>query len=254
MKKIPFVKLAAIVINSLVIFEKLVYNINEVIIVDLIEQIRKNKIKIKHDIYLLKILLECNFDEDSSDKLAYCEKIYESLDDNIDSYLKANTQQAFNIIDNDYYTLVQLLNEVKEDTIVKFKIASVVMLDNMKAEELVSFYEDVHKILDKYSNVQAACDDIYYHSGRELSKFIQDLLKYLETHAVADAKLIPVAFLKEHTNIITMYYKDWIDTFRYLRSSMKYLGNGSDKDYLQLKTLFDKLVVYYFIVITGGEN
>lgn len=221
---------------------------------DLIEQIRKSKTKIKHDIYLIKVLLKCNFDEESSDKLAYCERIYESLDDSIDNYLKLNDQPSFNILDNDYYTLVQLLSEVKEETVIKFKIAPVVMLSNMKTDEIVEFYQDVYSILDKYTSMQAACDDIYYHSGREISKFVQDFLKYLDNHAVADIKLIPVAFLKEHTNIVTMYYKDWIDTFRYLRSSMKYLGHSTDKDYLKLKALFDKLVVYYFIVITGGEN
>ena len=55
-------------------------------------------------------------------------------------------------------------------------------------------------------------------------------------------------------NIVTIYYKEWIELFKHLNYTMKYISDEVNKDYLLLKEEYQILLVYYFIVITEGQN
>lgn len=220
---------------------------------DIIQTINKNKNKITHDIYILKIYLIIFTDNDNSDKLDYVETIFEGLDERINAYQNNSCESNLNLLENDYLTVTSLLNELKSDVLAKQKIAGVIMLDNMKTEELSLFYEEFIQVYKPYKSIEQASSDIFYHSGLELSNFDMRLIKYIEGLKDINLKLIPLSFLKEYTTIITISLNNWLMLIKNLRVTLKYLSKENDDVINKLKKEFVKINVYYFIVITGGD-
>lgn len=220
---------------------------------DIIQTINKNKNKITHDIYILKIYLIIFTDNDNSDKLDYVETIFEGLDDRINAYQNNSCESNLNLLENDYLTVTSLLNELKSDVLAKQKIAGVIMLDNMKTEELSLFYEEFIQVFKPYKSIEQASSDIFYHSGLELSNFDMRLIKYIEGLKDVNLKLIPLSFLKEYTTIITINLNNWLMLIKNLKVTLKYLSKENDDVINELKKEFVKINVYYFIVITGGD-
>lgn len=221
---------------------------------DIVQLFNKSKLKLKQDLNILKILLLCNPDEDKENQLLFIERIYETLEEKVTIYLETNNSVDYNILNNDYHSVVEMIEELKDDLIPQYKIASIVMLNNMKDEELASFYHVLGEVLSPYHNILQASSDIFYHSGKELSIFIMQLIHYIQNHDIPNLKLIPLSVLEENTSIITLSFKDWILLFKNIRLTMKYLNSCTDMAMSKLKKEFEKLNVYYFIVITGGEN
>ncbi len=221
---------------------------------DIVKLINKNQNKINHDIYINKIFLKISDDIDNTDKLAFVESINNALDKRVEKYLETLAPNDYNLLENDYNTVVSLLDELKEDVVNKQKLASAIMLDNMKINELIDFYNKFLEIYAKYQNIQQASSDIFYHSGIELSSFIVKLIKYIETHNIENLKFIPLAYLKEHTTIITLDFNSWIVLLKNLRITMKYLNTMQDTTIVSLRKDFELINVYYFIVITGGDD
>lgn len=220
---------------------------------DIIQTINKNKNKITHDIYILKIYLIIFTDNDNSDKLDYVETIFEGLDERINAYQNNSCESNLNLLENDYLTVTSLLNELKSDVLAKQKIAGVIMLDNMKTEELSLFYEEFIQVYKPYKSIEQASSDIFYHSGLELSNFDMRLIKYIEGLKDVNLKLIPLSFLKEYTTIITISLNNWLMLIKNLKVTLKYLSKENDDVINKLKKEFVKINVYYFIVITGGD-
>lgn len=220
---------------------------------DIIQTINKNKNKITHDIYILKIYLIIFTDNDNSDKLDYVETIFEYLDERIKAYQNNSCESNLNLLENDYLTVTSLLNELKSDVLAKQKIAGVIMLDNMKTEELSLFYEEFIQVFKPYKSIEQASSDIFYHSGLELSNFDMRLIKYIEGLKDVNLKLIPLSFLKEYTTIITISLNNWLMLIKNLKVTLKYLSKENDDVINKLKKEFVKINVYYFIVITGGD-
>lgn len=220
---------------------------------DIIQTINKNKNKITHDIYILKIYLIIFTDNDNSDKLDYVETIFEGLDERIKAYQNNSCESNLNLLENDYLTVTSLLNELKSDVLAKQKIAGVIMLDNMKTEELSLFYEEFIQVYKPYKSIEQASSDIFYHSGLELSNFDMRLIKYIEGLKDVNLKLIPLSFLKEYTTIITISLNNWLMLIKNLKVTLKYLSKENDDVINKLKKEFVKINVYYFIVITGGD-
>lgn len=220
---------------------------------NIIQSIKKNQNNIKRDIYINKIFLKIIDDVDNSDKLAFVESINNSLDKRMQKYLETLEPSDYNLLENDYNTIVSLLDELKEDVVNKQKLVSAIMLENMKGTEIESFYKIFVDIYSKYKNIQQASSDIFYHSGMELSSFISKLVKYIKSHEVNNLKFIPLSFLEEHTAIITLDFKSWIILLKNLKITMKYLNDMNDVTIESLRKEFEKINVYYFIVITGGD-
>lgn len=220
---------------------------------DIIQTINKNKNKITHDIYILKIYLIIFTDNDNSDKLDYVETIFEGLDERINTYQNNSCESNLNLLENDYLTVTSLLIELKSDVLAKQKIAGVIMLDNMKTEELSLFYEEFIQVYKPYKSIEQASSDIFYHSGLELSNFDMCLIKYIEGLKDVNLKLIPLSFLKEYTTIITISLNNWLMLIKNLKVTLKYLSKENDDVINKLKKEFVKINVYYFIVITGGD-
>lgn len=220
---------------------------------DIIQTINKNKNKITHDIYILKIYLAIFIDNDNSDKLDYVETIFEGLDERINTYQSDPKDSNLNLLENDYLTVTSLLNELKSDVLSKQKIAGAIMLDNMKTDELALFYKEFIQVYKPYKSIEQASSDIFYHSGLELSNFDMRLIKYIEGLKDVNLKLIPLSFLKEYTSIITISLNNWLMLIKNLKVTLKYLSKENDDIINELKKEFIKINVYYFIVITGGD-
>lgn len=220
---------------------------------DIVNIINKNKNKITREIYINKIFLKIINDVDNSDKLAFVESINNALDNRIETYLETLAPKDYNLLENDYNTITSLLYELNEDVVSKQKIASAIMLDNMKIDELISFYNLFLKVFSKYQNIQQASSDIFYHSGLELSSFINRFLKYIKKNDLTNMKFIPITYLEEHSTIITLDFKNWLVLIKNLKATMKYLSDRNDQEIIDLRKEFELINVYYFIVITGGD-
>lgn len=220
-----------------------------------IEQINKNIKIFERFIMIFNILNLCINNQEINEKIIYTKKLLEELKNNYHKYLEQENIIVYNQIDNDTFTINNLIAELKEDLYNKFKLVSIVYLDNLKDEELVIFYDNLNKLLQKHISIKEACEYIYYHSGKELSVFITKLLNYISKYIPnVSNKKIPINYLENNQNIITIYYKEWIELFKQLNYTMKYISDESNEDYLLLKQEYQILLVYYFIVITEGQN
>lgn len=220
-----------------------------------IEQINKNIKTFERMISIFNILLICIDNQEINEKLIYTKNLLKELKNNYELYLEQENIILFNKIDNDLFTINNLINELKEDLFNKFKLVSIVYLDNLKDEELIIFYDNLNNILKEHHNIKNACEYIYYHSGKELSDFITKILNYINKYIPnINNKKIPITYLENNKNIITIYYKEWIDLFKQLNYTMKYIADETNQDYLLLKQEYQILLVYYFIVITEGQN
>ena len=221
---------------------------------DIIQLVNKNKNQFKRTIYILKILLACKYDEENYNKLMFVERIYDSLGDKVTKYEESNETTDYNILCNDYSTVESMLGELKEDVVENFRISSVLVLDNLKLDELTIFYENFTKIMSNYQTVEQASSDIFYYSGKEMSSFITRLVNYVNTHDIPNKRLIPLSYLESHETIITISLQDWITLFKNIHTAMKYVNNYNDEEINKLKKDFAFLNVYYFIILTGGNN
>lgn len=220
-----------------------------------IEQINKNIKIFERFIMIFNILNLCINNQEINEKIIYTKQLLEELKNNYHKYLEQENIIVYNQIDNDTFTINNLIAELKEDLYNKFKLVSIVYLDNLKDEELVIFYDNLNKLLQKHISIKEACEYIYYHSGKELSVFITKLLNYISKYIPnVSNKKIPINYLENNQNIITIYYKEWIELFKQLNYTMKYISDESNEDYLLLKQEYQILLVYYFIVITEGQN
>lgn len=220
---------------------------------DIIQLINKNRNQFKRTIYILKILLECKKDEENYNKLLFVERIYDSLDTEVTKYESTSQVTDYNILCNDFTTVESMLRELKEDVMENFRISSVVFLDNLKLDELLTFYDNFMKVMSNYNSIEQASNDIFYYSGKELSNFIMHLVKYINGNDSINKRLIPIDYLEKHQTIISISIQDWIKLFNCIRTAMKYISNDS-ADAQKLKSDFSFLTVYYFIVLTGGSN
>ncbi len=221
---------------------------------DIMQLLNKNKNQFKRNIYILKILLLSKFDEENFKKLLFVEKINDTLEDKANLYLKTNNSSDYNILCNDYSTVESMLAELKEDVMENFRISSVLILDNMKLDDIVIFYNHFINIMVKYKNIVEASNDIFYHSGKEISIFIDKLIKYINSHDIDNKNLIPLAYLSNHQVIVTLSLQEWISLFKNINTTMKYVNKYTDKEIESLKKEFEILNVYYYIILTGGNN
>ena len=220
---------------------------------DIIQLINKNRNQFKRTIYILKILLECKTDEENYNKLLFVERIYDSLDIEVAKYESTSQVTDYNILCNDFTTVESMLRELKEDVMENFRISSVVFLDNLKLDELPTFYDNFMKVMSNYNSIEQASNDIFYYSGKELSTFIMHLLKYINESSSINKRLIPIDYLEKHQTIISISIQEWIKLFNYMRTTMKYIDDDGIEAQ-KLKKDFSFLNVYYFIVLTGGSN
>lgn len=220
-----------------------------------IEQINKNIKIFERSINICNILILCIYNQELNEKLIYTKKLLDELKSNYHKYLEQENIVLYNQIDNDMFTINNLINELKEDLYNQFKLVSIVYLDNIKDEELLIFYQNLNQILKEHNSIKEACEYIYYHSGKELSIFITKLLNHINKYIPnINNKRIPISYLENNQNIVTIYYKEWIELFKHLNYTMKYISDEVNKDYLLLKEEYQILLVYYFIVITEGQN
>ncbi len=219
-----------------------------------IQKIIKDIKKINHSIYKIKILLKWVNNQHLNEQLNYVINIYNELIKNIDKYQLEENPVIYNLIDNDYFTINNVIKEIEEDLYPQFRLVSVVYLDNLKEEEIIKFYDLLNNILLEYDNIHSACEYLYYHSGKDISLFISKLLKYIKENITENnLRRLPITYLENNANMITIFYKEWIELFKQLNFTMKYINNESNKEYLLLKEEYQKLLVYYFIVITEGK-
>ena len=108
-----------------------------------IEQINKNIKTFERMISIFNILLICIDNQEINEKLIYTKNLVKELKNNYELYLEQENIILFNKIDNDLFTINNLINELKEDLFNKFKLVSIVYLDNLKDEELIIFYNNL---------------------------------------------------------------------------------------------------------------
>lgn len=226
---------------------------------EVIERIIKNEKTIKHDIYMLKILMLTQADYENQKKLDYIEKKSIEMSSNIMLY-EANLNGGksaidlaplFNQITNDCDTILDLISEIKDDVYPRFKLASMIIIDNMSNEVLENFYEEVKKTISQFNSMEEASDYLFYNTGEQLSRFVADLLEYIKDAPERILRLIPIDYFQSKKTIITLSVKNWFEIFNNIRFTLKYVGNYRRHEYQAIMEKYRALEVYYFIIISG---
>lgn len=219
---------------------------------ELIQVINNNKNNILKKIYVLKTLFICNQIEDLRESLEYIEEIYESLDNKINNYILSNTKESYNILDNDYHTLESLMDELREDLVRLAKMSCVIMLDNMKLNEIIPFYNKLNEVMSKYRHVRTAANFIVNNCYEDIISFLMDLSVYISNTNVPNYELLPVSYLESKIHVNNIPASEWIKLIQTIKTTIKYLNSLNDIKINLIREKFVLLNVYYFIIISGG--
>lgn len=219
---------------------------------DIIQTINRNRSRLVHDIYTLKIYLSIFKDEDNDQKLLYLEKIYNKIDSRINAFQKSNIDQDYNLLENDYYTITSLIDEIKISILPKQNLAGAIFLDNMKNNELNIFMKKYFEILATYDNIKLASIDIFQNHSIDVMKFNQATIDFINSVDIPNKKLIPLDFLKSCQNEKQLNHSTWLLLLRSLRTTYKYLNNIENETLNILKNELVLYNVYYFIVVMGA--
>lgn len=190
--------------------------------------------------------------DDFKERLAYVEKLYDSRNHYYELYLETNDESNYNILVNNYYTIEEQLDILKQICYNKFKITTHVFLDNLKLVELKEFDNCLTSIIKQFNNLDDACDYIYYHCGKDVSEYIKKVIEYCLEKQINN-RLIPLEYLKSQQNIISLNSQELVKIYNALNITMKYL-RSKDLTYQELYKQFMMMRVYYFISITNSEE
>ncbi len=221
---------------------------------------------IDKQLLIIKILSLCTKDDDQMQLVNFISNRKNELATDITKYMQIENDEEYrwlrNKIINDYQLVMELFKEQEEKTNNCFRYASIIILNRKTEDELGEFYEKVKEVLDGFPSVEEAAEYLIFHTGAELTDFMSALIKYVKEEEKGKfKKLIPLNYLETHQTILTLTLKEWIDIFNHLEYSLKYLLPVSTKGYRNLKKRYDKLQLYYFIIISsrncsrkGNEN
>lgn len=212
--------------------------------------------KIDKELLIIKILALCTKDDNQIQLINFISNRKQELEMDINKYLKVENEGDYrwlhNKIINDYQLVMEQFREQVEKANNCFRYASIMVLTHKSMEELIDFYEKVKSILDRFSSIEEAAEYLIFHSGAELTDFMGILIKYVyEEEQGKFKKLIPINYLESHQTILTLTLKEWIDIFNHLQYSMKYLAPVQTRGYRNLKMRYEKLQMYYFIIISS---
>lgn len=219
---------------------------------ELIQSINSNKNNILKKIYTLKTLFLCSDVEDLRETLLYIEEIYESFDSKINNYIVSYSKEDYNILDNDYHTLESLMGELREDLLRLSKVTSVVMLDNMKLNEIIPFYNKLNEVMSIHRHVKTAANYIVNNCYKDIIYFLMNLLSYIGSYNVPNLDLIPLAYLESKVHDQNVSVSEWIKIIQSVKTTLKYFNTLNDDSINKLREDFVLLNVYYFIIISGG--
>lgn len=221
---------------------------------------------IDKELLIIKILALCTKDQDQIELVNFIINRRQELISDIDKYLKVNDEGDYrwlkNKIKNDFQLVMELFKEQEERANNCFRYASIVILYHKTMDELLDFYEQVKEILDKFPTTADAAEYLIFHTGADLTDFMGMLIRYIKEEEKGKLKnLISIKYLEEHQTVLTLSLKEWIDIFNHLEYSLRYLTPVPTKSYRNLKLKYDKLQLYYFIIISSrncsrrsGEN
>lgn len=205
---------------------------------------------------IMKILALCTKDDDQIELINFITNRKSELASDITKYSNVNSEGDFrwlhNKILNDYRLVMELYKEQEEKINTCFRYASIIILNHKDEDALLDFYEKVKSILDKFTTTTEAAEYLIFHTGGELTDFMGSLIKYVKEEEQGKMKkIIPIKYLEDHQTILTLTLKQWIDIFNHLEYSLKYLTPNKNKSYRNLKLQYDKLQLYYFIIISS---
>lgn len=219
-----------------------------------ISNIKRNFKRIDHDIYILKILLLSYYDHENELKLAYVENVNSNLKKEVSEYRESSPVELLNQIQNDCDTIMKLIKEEQEDLYGIFSVPSMIFLDNLKFDEVVSFYEQLKNALKTYPTLQQASKELLSTEPLVWSLFIDDLLLYIDKYATKQIiRLLPLQKLKEKSLLKKYSNIDCMETFKYLRLTVKYVMDCNPIAFYGLNSRFDKIKFTYYIMVTGAS-
>jgi hypothetical protein len=219
-----------------------------------IEKVMACSKQFERDIIILKILLKCYHNYEEEQKLQYIEKVYRNMLDEIVFYKKVENQVLVNEIENDYDTVSSLLREQQEDIYAKFHLPCMMVIDNLRGEELKQFYSDVSSLLQNYPNINVATHQLYQTSSNTWSHYIDDLCHYIDRYASSQIKkLLPLTYLKNNTCITSLDYKTVMQLYKSIRLTVKYVADANPDEFQDLKNRFREIQLLYFILIAGED-
>lgn len=225
-------------------------------IIKLFTKMQEEINNIDKELLIMKILVLCTKDEDQIQLVNFITNRKNELANDIIKYQKVYNEGDYrwlhNKILNDYRLVMELYKEQEEKINTCFRYASIIILNHKNEDELLEFYEKVKSILDKFENATEAAEYLIFHTGAELTDFMGFLIKYVKEEEQGKMKkFIPIKYLEEHQTILTLTLKEWIDIFNHLEYSLKYLTSINSRSYRNLKLQYDKLQLYYFIIISS---
>ena len=218
-------------------------------IINKMNELRKNLV-------VYRIILKCYKDTNRLEAISFIEvKLNELVKDN-EKYLASKDNGDYNWLnnklDNDAYTNDQVYNQVEDYINYRCKMISVMILKNMYYEDLVIFEQKMDLYLSKFNDTDEAAEYICYHTGNDISDFINSLFNYVaKVETELGKKTISLEYYEKYRTILSLDIKQWIDIYNHLRYTMRSLKILHKKDYLKLLEQYNLIIMYYFILVTS---
>ena len=205
--------------------------------------------ELERNIFTIKVITKISrfFVDDETNKYIserwlYTEEMYSSLNHYLSLYESTNEEEYKNYLENNYSTVIELVEEQKSILYNKYSLSTLVFLENIKRPIRNGFISSLNKIITQFNTSNDLSDYIYYHGSKDLNLMINFVL----TQDISANYEILFKQIKENSKIT--YNKDeWINIGTKLNSCLMDLKSRNiESD--ELTNGINKLTAYRFLL------
>lgn len=209
-----------------------------------LNDLERNIFTIKVITKISRFFVDEETNQDISDRWLYIEEMYGSLNHYLSLYETTNEDEYKNYLENNYATVIELVEEQKSILYNKYSLSTLVFLENIKRPLREGFLSTLNKIITQFKNSNDLVDYIYYHGSKDLRLMINFVL----TQDISFNYSTLFKQLKEEVKIT--YSKDeWISVGTKLNSCFIDLKTRNLESE-ELTKWLNKLTAYRFLLIT----
>lgn len=231
---------------------------------EVVSRILRNTKSIIHQFRIIEILLMFTEDLEQTKKYEYIYKKYLVMLEDIDNYERLSKDQdasfdaihiLYNQITNDNETIKSLLDEVKDDLYLNFKVPALVLLDNTPSEELEKIKINLERLMKNYKTIPELANYIEACGGFDITPLLKNLLSYITKYADPKTmRLLPIKFFENYVDTPLSTYLEYSQMYNNVKFTIKYMTHEDLESLEEIKDGFVVLTLYYFILILNEKN
>lgn len=205
---------------------------------------------LERNIFTIKVITKIS--RFSMDEIAYKDIVerwnyiidmYNSLNNYLSLYEETNSITYRNYLENNYSTVIELVEEQKNILYNKYSLSTLVFLENIKRPLREGFLCEINKIISQFNSDDDLIEYIFYHGSKDLNLMIDFVL----SKDLSENNFALFSKLKK-TFKVTYTKEEWISISTKLNSCLLEL-KSRNMESEELTNWLHKLTAYRFLLI-----